>query len=116
MTVHLDSVIAKSRHLSLVRQCAVELWGKKKRLVSNSTSGSDNKVTHMAAFVLTTLVFRANETPKKMDELTFWSLDKVKKDVSGLDGLNETQMKSLPSHEQKLLEMIMKQSDDNIVN
>ena len=29
MTVHLDSVIAKSRHLSLVRRCAVELWGKK---------------------------------------------------------------------------------------
>ena len=51
-----------------------------------------------------------------MDELTFWLLVKVKKDVSGLDGLNETQMKSLPSHKQKMLEMIMKESDDNIVD
>ena len=51
-----------------------------------------------------------------MDELTFWLLVKVKKDVSGSDGLNETQMKSLPSHKQKMLEMITKESDDNIVD
>ena len=30
MTIYLDSLIAKSTHLSLVRRCADELWGKGK--------------------------------------------------------------------------------------
>ena len=69
----------------------------------------------MTAFFPTTLVSRDNNSLTKMDDFTSWSLVKVKKYFCNVD-VNGESNKVLPSHEQKLLELITRESNQDVVD
>ena len=115
MSMYLDNVIAKSRHLSLICRCAHILWGNKRHLRSNAESGSEIEVECMTKFFSSTLVFINNSTATTVDDQTFWFYVKVKNDFTPGDDLC-MEKSALPSHEKKLLSMITKDNVEDLID
>ena len=81
----------------------------------NSQSRSDKEVTRTVIFFNSMAVFRENDQPNVMNELILWSLVEVKKDFSIANGSGKSKNMPKSTHEQKLLEMNTKESNQDVV-
>ena len=95
MTPYLSSVIQKSRHLSLIRRCALGLWGHCKRLRSNSGTNTEAELVRLITFFESSRVFKSNSRFSTMEDNTFWALANVKKDVL-VGGTKDSEKNSVP--------------------
>ena len=69
----------------------------------------------MVSLFESSAVFRDDSTTIKVDDLTFYSLVKIKKNFSTTDE-TQTAKKALPTHKEKLLEMLTKEIDQDVVD
>jgi len=100
-TPYLKSVINKSKHLSLIRRCALELWGKGKVHKSSAKTSTENELSIVIELLKKADTF-GDEQQVLMEENTFWSLVKVRA-ATGTDVDEKKVTVEMSSHEQVLV-------------
>lgn len=104
LTPHLESVVNKSKHLSLIRRCALELWGKGKVHKSSTKTSMENEVDVVIEFLEKTDTF-GDEKQVIMNDNVFWSLVKVRA-ATGTDTDEKKVTVEMSSHEQFLIDSL----------
>ena len=114
LTPHLKAVLEKSKHLSLIRRCAMELWGKNTRIQSSRGTSTEVAMARLVEFFVASPVFARDGGVFKMEDNTIWELVNVKKDVVFEAEVDEREVAPVSSHEKALIENLTTETHRDI--